>query len=123
MLPTQVGVPRIFAKELSGRIQVTEANMAEVIALVQNGTLTHIFHADTKKYIPIKDEEGGIRLTPGTLVLRELQDGDIVLMNRQPSLHKGSTNAHSVLLHDDDVFKIHPSMAKGYGADYDGFTL
>jgi DNA-directed RNA polymerase beta' subunit len=113
MLPTCVGIPRRFAKDLSLRILVTNENMTDISAMIAAGTLTHVWDKQTGKYSPIKDKDNVVVLEPGkTLVLRELQDGDIVLLNRQPTLHKNSILAFTVLLHDGECIVVHPSTSK-----------
>lgn len=115
--PDQVGIPRLFAKEVSRRIAVTVDNVDEVSRLIQDGHITHIMHTDTHEYVKI-DSYASVDLIPGKmLVLRELADGDVVLINRQPTLHKNSLLAFRVYLHDEDVIYIHPSATTSFGMD------
>jgi DNA-directed RNA polymerase beta' subunit len=100
---------------------VTEDNMAEIISLIEQGHVNYIFHVPTREYIRIDkiDNLQGNRLEPGrTLVLRELRDGDFVLANRQPTLHKNSILGFIVKLHDGDTIQIHPSASTSFGADW-----
>lgn len=125
----QVGIPRHLAKELSQRIQLTNENKDEIKEYIKNGTLTHIYHLESRKYIPItktsnivfKGENASSESTilePGkVLLLRELKEDDVVLYNRQPSLHRNSILAARVKFHDDDVIKMHPALAPGFAAD------
>lgn len=115
--PDQVGLPRRFAKELSHRIIVTKENLEEIAALIAEGHITHILHTETGEYIRI-DSNPTVELKPGKMtVLRELQDGDVVLINRQPTLHRNSLLGFEVFLHDDEVIKIHNSATKSFGMD------
>src|SRR3989338_7568446 len=59
-------------------------------------------------------------LQPGYKVERQLQDGDIVLFNRHPSLHKGSLMMHFVRVLPYKTFRLHPAVAFPYNADFDG---
>lgn len=116
----QVGIPRRLARDISYRVPVTEENQSEIVELIRMGKITHILHTKTGEYIRV-DEFSNIRLEPGKmLVLRELQDGDVVLINRQPTLHKNSILGFEVYLHDYDVIYIHPSATKSFGMDFDG---
>ena len=49
-----------------------------------------------------------------------MQDGDIVLFNRQPSLHKMSMMAHEVKIMYGSTFRMNLSCTAPYNADFDG---
>lgn len=118
--PDQVGIPRLLAKDVSYRVPVTEDNLNEVSDMIREGKITHLLHTRTGEYIKI-NEYSSLNLEPGKmLVLRELQDGDVVLANRQPTLHKNSILGFEVYLHDYDTIYIHPSATKSFGMDFDG---
>ncbi|MGC8547899.1 MAG: DNA-directed RNA polymerase subunit A', partial [Candidatus Micrarchaeia archaeon] len=59
-------------------------------------------------------------LAPGQIIERQLTDGDIVLFNRQPSLHRISIMAHRVKVVPDKTFRLNDCAAAPYNADYDG---
>ena len=64
-----------------------------------------------------------IKLQYGDIVERHLIDGDYVLFNRQPSLHKLSMMGHRVKVSMNDkftTFRMTPSTCKPYNADFDG---
>lgn len=115
--PYQVGIPRKHALDLSRRMEVTEENLPEIRRLIEENHITHIFDLRSKQYIRIdKIGESGKKLeleVGKQLVLRQLQDGDVVLANRQPTLHRNSLLAFEVVLHDDDVIRIHQSATTG----------
>lgn len=118
--PYQVGIPKKLSRQVSQRVLVTAENINQVRELVAEGHITHVFHIDTKEYIKIS-KQSSFDLKPGkSLVIRELQDGDVVLLNRQPSLHKNSILALEVVTHNRDTIEIHDAVSKGFGADYDG---
>ncbi|KAL5980876.1 hypothetical protein ACLOJK_028796 [Asimina triloba] len=55
------------------------------------------------------------------VVYRHLQDGDIVLVNRQPTLHKPSIMAHVVrVLKGEKTLRMHYTNCSTYNADFDG---
>ena len=56
----------------------------------------------------------------GDVVDRHLVDGDIVLFNRQPSLHKLSILCHKVRVHPGRTFRLNESVCNPYNADFDG---
>ena len=53
-------------------------------------------------------------------VPRHLRDGDTVIFNRQPSLHKFSMMAHKVVIMENSTFRLNPQATGPYNADYDG---
>lgn len=55
------------------------------------------------------------------IVHRHLLNGDVMLLNRQPTLHKNSIMAHKVrILQSEKTFRLHYSNCKSYNADFDG---
>ena len=46
-------------------------------------------------------------------------DGDYVLFNRQPSLHKMSMMGHRVKVMKGNTFRLNVSVTKPYNADFD----
>ena len=68
-------------------------------------------HVDLKK----------VRLELGDKVHRHMIDGDVVLFNRQPSLHRMSMMAHIVkVMTVGDTFRMNVGDTKPYNADFDG---
>lgn len=56
----------------------------------------------------------------GDIVERHLEDGDIVLFNRQPSLHKLSILSHYVKVRPYRTFSLNECVCNPYNADFDG---
>ena len=73
-----------------------------------------------RKITPELKEEIINEVIPGYKVERHLQDGDVVLFNRHPSLHKGSLMAHFVRVLPGRTFRLHPAAVTPYNADFDG---
>lgn len=59
-------------------------------------------------------------LEVGYRVERHMQDGDYVLFNRQPSLHKMSIMGHRVRVLPYSTFRLNLSVTSPYNADFDG---
>ena len=53
-------------------------------------------------------------------VERHLQDGDPVLFNRNPSLHKMSIMGHKIKILPYSTFRLNLSVTPPYNADFDG---
>jgi DNA-directed RNA polymerase beta' subunit len=56
----------------------------------------------------------------GDIVQRHLLDGDVVLFNRQPSLHKMSMMGHRAKILPGKTFRLNPQVCTPYNADFDG---
>ena len=59
-------------------------------------------------------------LTEGFVVERHLLNGDVVIFNRQPSLHRMSVMAHTIRVLPYRTFRLHPAVCPPYNADFDG---
>ena len=57
---------------------------------------------------------------PGLLVERHLIDGDVVIFNRQPSLHRMSMMVHEVRVMEGHTFRFNLAVCTPYNADFDG---
>jgi DNA-directed RNA polymerase II subunit RPB1 len=123
---SQVGVPRSVAMNLTVPTRVTAHNLHEMTRRVQNGPTLHpgakhIIRSDGTRidlrYVKNKSE---LNLAAGWIVERHLQDGDVVLFNRQPSLHKMSIMGHKAKVLDWSTFRLNLSCTAPYNADFDG---
>jgi DNA-directed RNA polymerase beta' subunit len=57
---------------------------------------------------------------PGIQVERHLIDGDVVIFNRQPSLHRMSMMVHEVRVMEGHTFRFNLAVCTPYNADFDG---
>jgi len=57
---------------------------------------------------------------PGLQVERHLIDGDVVIFNRQPSLHRMSMMVHEVRVMEGHTFRFNLAVCTPYNADFDG---
>lgn len=58
-------------------------------------------------------------LNIGDIVERKLRDGDIVLLNRQPTLHKASMMAQEVVIRPGKTLRMNLAICKPFNADFD----
>jgi DNA-directed RNA polymerase beta' subunit len=65
-------------------------------------------------------EKREIELKVGDIVKRQLSDGDYVLLNRQPTLHKASMMAFKAVIKDVKTLKINLASTKPFNCDFDG---
>ena len=70
------------------------------------------------KHVDLQKTADELRI--GDVVNRHLIDGDIVLFNRQPSLHKMSMMGHRVRVMKGNTFRLNVSVTPPYNADFDG---
>lgn len=56
----------------------------------------------------------------GDVVERQLRNGDYILLNRQPTLHKGSMMAQQIVLRPCKTLRFNLSINKSFNADFDG---
>lgn len=121
----EVGVPYEIAEVLTCKEEVTSLNIEHLKKLIfseKYPSANYIIRPDgrRKKITPELKEEIINELIPGYFVERHLQNGDIVLFNRHPSLHRGSLMAHYVKVLPYRTFRMHPAVAFPYNADFDG---
>ncbi len=123
-----VGVPEEVAKRLTIPEMVTDWNVEELRELVRNGPnnypgALYIVRPDGKRlrleFVAERDKVAEA-LQPGFIVERHLRDGDIVIFNRQPSLHRMSIMAHRVRVLPYKTFRLHLCVCPPYNADFDG---
>jgi intein/homing endonuclease len=57
------------------------------------------------------------KLKMGWIVERKLQNGDMVLLNRQPTLHSGSMQAMKIIIRPCKTLRINLAITKGFNAD------
>jgi DNA-directed RNA polymerase III subunit RPC1 len=83
-------------------------------------TLSQLFSANDRsvKYSDRNQLAKDLRI--GDIVDRHIKDGDIVLFNRQPSLHKLSILSHRVKVRPHRTFRLNECVCEPYNADFDG---
>ncbi|GMH28406.1 hypothetical protein Nepgr_030249 [Nepenthes gracilis] len=124
---TEVAIPLLMATILTYPESVTHHNIEKLRQCVRNGP---------KKYPGaklIKEPDGTLRelsfssrkriadeLKFGYIVYRHLEDGDVVLFNRQPSLHRMSIMCHRAKIMPWRTLRFNESVCNPYNADFDG---
>jgi len=123
----EVGIPDRVASEMTITINVTDRNTEEARQYVSNGPEVHpganyVKRPDGRrlKVTPKNCEELATKIEEGWEVNRHLVDGDIVIFNRQPSLHRMSIMAHEVVVMPYKTFRLNTVVCPPYNADFDG---
>ena len=123
---TELGVPLRMAKNLTKPIQVNERNLKFLEQLVRNGPDVHpgakILEKKNGINISLRYiDRDSIKLEIGDIVHRHMLDGDCILFNRQPTLHRMSMMGHIVrIMPVGDTFRMNVACTKPYNADFDG---
>ncbi|KEP54180.1 DNA-directed RNA polymerase [Rhizoctonia solani 123E] len=143
----EIGIPPVFARKLTFPEPVTSHNVKELRQAVINGTSIYpgasIVQNEDGGLVYLDKMEPDARaalaarlLTPpegpmpndlthrdarGKTVYRHLKDGDILILNRQPTLHKPSMMAHRAkVLKGEKTIRMHYANCNSYNADFDG---
>lgn len=122
----ELGVPLKIAKNITKPVVVNDMNRRFLMRLVRNGP-------DEYPGAKILERKGGenislryadrenIVLYNGDIVHRHMMDGDGVLFNRQPTLHRMSMMCHIArIMRQGDTFRMNVGDTKPYNADFDG---
>jgi DNA-directed RNA polymerase III subunit RPC1 len=127
-----VGVPLHVAKIMTFPERVTAVNLAAMRRAVLNGAAKYPGANNVRslggKVVALKpmaeDTAAMVRtsqgLRIGDVVERHMIDGDVVLFNRQPSLHKMSIMAHRARVLPGRTFRFNECVCTPYNADFDG---
>ena len=139
----EIGVPMVFARKLTYPEPVTRYNFASLRQAVINGPschpgATHIQREDgylvslegmsaesrmslANQLLTTGAHNGDQSGTINKKVHRHLRSGDILLLNRQPTLHRPSIMAHKCkVLEGEKVLRMHYVNCDSYNADFDG---
>ena len=131
----EVGVPAEIARGLTVPLEVTAHNQEVAKELTRRGPapapdaegryrcgVNYLIREDGQRIkVMEKNAEACAELvTPGSVVERQLIDGDVVLFNRQPSLHRMSMMAHFVRILPQKTFRFNLCDCPPYNADFDG---
>jgi len=123
----EVGVPLHIAKVMTYPERVNANNIREMRKRVLNGPEVHPganfveFPDGGKRMLRYGDRRKIANdLKIGDIVERHLRDGDVVLFNRQPSLHKLSIMCHRARVMPWRTLRFNECVCTPYNADFDG---
>ena len=127
----EVAIPELVAKNLTYPERVSRYNLERLRECVRNGTTkwpgANYVLKNVKKPTEFKQHLKFGKLSVhakhlkiGDIVERHLIDRDIVLFNRQPSLHKLSILSHHVKVRPHRTFRLNECVCNPYNADFDG---
>lgn len=123
----QVGIPVHVAKIMTYPECVSRYNIAKLRERVRNGPDIHPganqIRLTNGLVMNLAYGDRDVRakqLQYGDIVERHMEDGDVVLFNRQPSLHKMSIMSHRVKVMNWRTFRFNICVCGPYNADFDG---
>ncbi|KIY03285.1 uncharacterized protein Z520_01752 [Fonsecaea multimorphosa CBS 102226] len=122
----EVAVPILVAKNMTYPEVVNELNIEKLRQRVRNGPnvwpgANHVIKKEGfKNSLKYNSQLTASHLKEGDVVERHLEDGDVVLFNRQPSLHKLSILSHFVKVRPHRTFRLNECVCNPYNADFDG---
>jgi len=120
-----VGVPMMIAESLTVPVKVTDWNIEQCkkyVEATEYPKSEYVIRPDGKRIqvTEITRPEILESLGKGYVVERQLINGDTVLFNRQPSLHRISIMCHSVKVLPGKTLRLNPAVCAPYNADFDG---
>ena len=123
----ELGVPLKIAQNITKPVRVNSRNRAALMLLVSNGPDIYpgakiVEKHGTQISLRYADRVTTAQsLVDGDIVHRHMIDGDFVLFNRQPTLHRMSMMGHIArIMRRGDTFRMNVGDTKPYNADFDG---
>ena len=123
----EIGVPRLMAIKLTRPVKVSELNRQQLQERYDSGKVTHMTMingplAGSRVMVTdsLKAKFPDYKLNLGDEVERILEDGDLVLVNRQPTLRKQNILALKAVITDERIIRINLSITTPLNADFDG---
>ena len=122
----ELGVPKKIAMNITKPVVVNNRNRDFLQQLVRNGPDIYpganILEKKTGGDISLRYmDRSTIVIENGDVVHRHMMDGDGILFNRQPTLHRMSMMCHIVrVMQQGDTFRMNIGDTKPYNADFDG---
>ena len=109
----QVAVPKAIADSVRVKTSCTKYNIVDLKNIASNELLW---------WPGTNDVVDSSNILEGMAFERALRNGDLTLLNRQPSLSRVSLMCFKVVIRKDDemVFAINPQVTPPFNADFDG---
>jgi len=120
----ELGIPMKIAKNITKPVVVNKINKAFLTKLVQNGADVwpgaKTLEKKNGEVITLRYylDRNSITIEEGDIVHRHMMDGDAILFNRQPTLHRMSMMCHIArIMKRGDTFRMNVADTKPYNAD------
>ena len=122
----ELGVPLKIAKNITFPAKVNKRNINFLTKLMLNGPDKYpganILQRENGESISLRYvDRNSVKLEHGDVVHRHMLNGDPVLFNRQPTLHRMSMMCHiAKIMKEGNTFRMNVADTKPYNADFDG---
>ena len=118
----ELGVPEQIANTLTMPEKVTSWNLDYCKDQIETKNVEYIISKTGKRKMitPESKQELIDGLEIGSTIKRKLRDGDVVIFNRQPTLHRASIMGHKIKVLPGKTFRLNPISCPPYNADFDG---
>ncbi|MEI8363958.1 MAG: DNA-directed RNA polymerase subunit A' [archaeon] len=118
----ELGVPEQVANTLTMPEKVTSWNKEYCKEQIDKGFVDYIITKNgRRKIINLANKQELMDgLEDGATIKRKLRDGDVVIFNRQPTLHRASIMGHKIKVLPGKTFRLNPIACPPYNADFDG---
>ena len=123
----ELGIPMKIAKNITKPVIVNKINKNFLTKLIQNGPDVwpgaKMLEKQNGEVITLRYylDRNSLILEEGDTVHRHMMDGDAILFNRQPTLHRMSMMCHIArIMTQGDTFRMNVADTKPYNADFDG---
>lgn len=127
----EIGVPDAICKMLTYAVNVNDLNIQSLQSMIWKGQVSmidqkrptgnrrvHVKFAMQNSDYQIRQQQCTIQV--GDVVHRQIQTGDIALLNRQPTLHKGSMLAKRIIRMPSKTIQLNLATTSTFNADFDG---
>jgi DNA-directed RNA polymerase II subunit RPB1 len=123
----ELGIPMKIAKNITKPVIVNKININFLTKLIQNGPDVwpgaKMLEKQNGEVITLRYylDRNSLILEEGDTVHRHMMDGDAILFNRQPTLHRMSMMCHIArIMTQGDTYRMNVADTKPYNADFDG---
>ncbi len=119
----EVGIPYSVAMNCTEPEMVNDLNIERLRQNVKNGPTVYpgakFVFRNGKKYT-LTGKSIPINIQNGDIVRRHIEDGDMLILNRQPTLHRLSMMGHKAKVLPYSTFRLNLAITNPYNADFDG---
>jgi len=120
----EIGVPKFIAYNSSIRVHVNDINYDEIMKLYNAGKIKSVIKTSGKqKDMRFLIDNKKQNFEKGDIIERELMDGDYVLANRNPTIHKQGMMGLKTRIVDENIFRLNLALTTPLNADFDGDDL
>lgn len=120
----EIGVPKFIAQNSSVRVHVNDINYSEIMKFYKDKKIKSVIKTKGKqKDMRFLIDNKNQNFEKGDIIERELIDGDYVLANRNPTIHKQGMMGLKTRIVNENIFRLNLALTTPLNADFDGDDL